>query len=135
MESTSTPFVKLLGSAEMAEHQVKDFATTVISHYSTKIILDGSLLLLNQMTREILVHWMGLSPNDGTWKNLLYFPADYPNFRLEDKLFVQGVKRCGCTFSFYLTNSRVKVVSANKGSTSYLQDSGFLPFSLNFKFQ
>ncbi|XP_068657889.1 uncharacterized protein [Aristolochia californica] len=38
---------------------------------------------------EILVHWAQMDPVEASWELLAEFQALYPNFELEDKLFLQ----------------------------------------------
>jgi hypothetical protein len=37
-----------------------------------------------------LVQWHGLSPEDATWEPLEDFKHEFPDFQLEDELFVQA---------------------------------------------
>jgi hypothetical protein len=39
---------------------------------------------------QVLVHWNGTQPVDATWEPLQQFKASYPQFQLEDELFVEG---------------------------------------------
>ena len=44
---------------------------------------------LNRGTWELLVQWQGRADSDSTWERLPVFVEDYPDFHLEDELFLQ----------------------------------------------
>ncbi|KAG8655560.1 hypothetical protein MANES_04G056666v8 [Manihot esculenta] len=44
---------------------------------------------INRGEWEILVHWSSLTIDDSTWEPLSHFHSTYPDFTLEEKLFVQ----------------------------------------------
>ncbi|KAH0705930.1 hypothetical protein KY285_010451 [Solanum tuberosum] len=44
---------------------------------------------LNHGNWEILVQWYGLSVEDSTWETVNHFTSAFPDFKLEDKLFLQ----------------------------------------------
>lgn len=41
------------------------------------------------MVWHVLVHWVGVAEADATWKPLNQFKLSYPNFQLEDELFLE----------------------------------------------
>jgi hypothetical protein len=43
---------------------------------------------LNRGVWELLIHWQGSAPAEATWESLPSFVATYPDFQLEDKLFL-----------------------------------------------
>ena len=43
---------------------------------------------LNHGVWELLIHWQGSAPAKATWESLPSFVATYPDFQLEDKLFL-----------------------------------------------
>jgi len=44
---------------------------------------------LNRGTWELLVQWQGWADSDSTWERLPVFVEDYPDFHLEDELFLR----------------------------------------------
>jgi len=44
---------------------------------------------LNRGTWELLVQWQGRADSDSTWERLPVFVEDYPDFHLEDELFLR----------------------------------------------
>jgi len=43
---------------------------------------------LNRGVWELLIHWEGRAASEATWERLPVFVADYPDFHLEDELFL-----------------------------------------------
>ncbi|WVZ52497.1 LOW QUALITY PROTEIN: hypothetical protein U9M48_003551 [Paspalum notatum var. saurae] len=60
-------------------------------------VQDGRLLpapLKRRGTWHILVQWRGLSVDEATWEPREEFQRLYPNFQLEDELFLRARERC-----------------------------------------
>ncbi|GKA36969.1 ty3-gypsy retrotransposon protein, partial [Tanacetum coccineum] len=55
-------------------------------------IYDTRLVLRNEVPlRQVLVQWIGSSPEEATWEWLSEFQATYPSYHLEDKVIFKGV--------------------------------------------
>lgn len=50
---------------------------------------------LNQATWELLVQWKGFAASDAPWMLLPLFREKYPDFQLEDELFLKEGRCCG----------------------------------------
>ena len=59
--------------------------------FEPKWILDIRWIKVGRQTvQEALVHWHGLNADDATWERLADLELQFPNSKLEDKLYLQG---------------------------------------------
>ena len=76
-EGTTPKTVESLPDEEYERHPVEQ----------PLAICDSRVVLQNGLpTRQVLVQWLGSSPEEATWEGLSEFQAAYPTYHLEDKV-------------------------------------------------
>ena len=76
-----------------------------------------------QLVRQVLVQWLGSSPEEATWEWLSDFQVAYPSYHLEDKVVSEGE---GNVTSASITSAAPKQVRPKRATTSPVWHSDYV---------